>query len=101
MTAGKEAKSPSAPMSDRKCYKLGPDLYRMDQFIQMTGEDTGYDASGNYWVVGCVKVLSGTVHFVRDGKAVRPLSDTFVMAMPRNSVVSAVLKNARTVNSAV
>lgn len=87
--------------NDRKCYRIGSDLYRMDQLIQMTGQDTGYDATGNYWIVGCVEVISGEVRFLRDGLKIDPGAKTFIMAMPKHSVVSAVLKDAITVNSAV
>jgi AraC-like DNA-binding protein len=89
------------PASDRRCYRIGPGLYRMDQFVQMTGQGTGYDATGNYWVVGCVKVLAGEVRFLRDGKKVDPGVTTFIIAMPKHSIVSAVLKDATTLNSAV
>jgi AraC-like DNA-binding protein len=88
-------------VSDRKCYRLGPGLYRMDQIVQMAGQDTGYDATGNYWVVGCVKVVAGEVRFLRDGKRVGPRAQTLVMAMPKHSVVSAVLNDASTVSSAI
>jgi|GEM_PF-6745582 len=73
----------------------------MDQFVQMKGQETGYDATGSYWVVGCIKVLSGRVWFLRDEARLSPPSDCFIMAMPRHSVVSAVLKDATTINSAV
>ncbi len=88
-------------VSDRKCYRISHGLYRMDQLIQMTGQETGYDATGNYWIVGCVKVLSGEVKFLRDGKKVDPGGESFILAMPKHSVVSVVVKDATTVNSAV
>lgn len=94
-------KDTEQPPSDRKCYRIAPDLYRMDQLIQMKGQKTGYDATGRYWVVGCIKVLSGQVWFLRDEEKVKPQTKTFIMVMPPNSVVSAVLKDATTFNSAV
>lgn len=73
----------------------------MDQSVQMKGQETGYDATGSYWVVGIVKVLAGQVWFLRDDKIVRPETDLFVLAMPKHSVVVPVLKNAVTLNSAM
>lgn len=87
--------------SDRKCYKISSDLFRMDQLVEMNGQETGYDATGNYWIIGFIQVLSGKVWFMRDGKKVLPKTNCFVMAMPPNSVVTAVLKDAKTINSAV
>lgn len=87
--------------SDRKCYKIGSEHYRMDQYISMKGQDEGYDATGNYWIVGCVKVISGDVWFARGDQKIVPNSDTFILVLPKHSVVTPVLKDATTINSAV
>lgn len=73
----------------------------MDQIIHVNGQETGYDATGNYWVIGYVKVLSGQLWFLRDGKKIIPSTNDFIMAMPPDSVVSAALKDAKTINCAV
>lgn len=67
----------------------------------MKGQDTGYDATGSYWIVGLVQVQKGGLWFLRDGQLFKAPSDLFVMVLPPHSVVSVVLKNANTINSAV
>lgn len=91
----------SVPFSDRKCYRVATNLYRMDQVIQVHGEHDGYDATGPYWVVGIVKVKRGKIWFLRDGLKVEPDADLFVVAMPKGSVAAPILKNAFTINSAI
>jgi len=88
-------------VADRKCFRIGQDLYRMDQSIEVRGRDTGYDATGPYWVVGHIRVLAGRVWFLVDDRLIEPPGRSFVMVLPPCSVVSVVLQGARTVNMAV
>lgn len=91
----------SGRISDRKCFKIGDGLYRMDQSIQALGRNEGYDATGPYWVVGLIKIYSGSTSFIVDGHEVQAPSSSFVMAMPAHSVVTALVNDVRTFNSAV
>lgn len=91
----------SDPSNDRKCFRIGPDLYRMDQAVHVRGRDTGYDATGPYWVVGLIRVVAGRVHFLVDGRLREAPGRSFVMVMPPHCVVSVVLEKAKTINSAV
>ncbi|MBI3299056.1 MAG: AraC family transcriptional regulator [Elusimicrobia bacterium] len=72
----------------------------MDQAIKAPGRNTGYDATGPYWVVGLIQVMAGRVRFLVDGRLADAPRRAFVMVMPPHSVVSAVLENARTLNFA-
>lgn len=86
--------------TDRKCFRIGPDLYRMDQAIHVRGRETGYDATGPYWVVGLIRVMAGRLRFVVDGRLLEAPGRSFVMVMPPHCVVSAVLERAKTLNAA-
>lgn len=92
---------PSAqPFCDRKCFKIDRDVYRMDQIIRVNGQETGYDATGSYWVIGYIEIHSGSLFFLVDRRRVRAPGRRFVMVMPPQSVVSVILNNAATINSA-
>ncbi|MBI3288032.1 MAG: AraC family transcriptional regulator [Elusimicrobia bacterium] len=88
------------PPSDRKSFRVADGLYRMDQTIRVRGRQTGYDATGPYWIVGHIRLLSGRARFLVDGVLIPPPGRSFVMAMPPHSVVSVELIDAKTVNSA-
>lgn len=88
------------PPSDRKCFKIGDGLYRMDQEIEVCGVEKGYDGTGPYWVVGHVQILSGSLSFLVDAGEVQAPSDSILMVMPQNSIVEVKADNIETINRA-
>jgi len=46
----------AASPSDRKCFKIGKNLYRMDQEVSIDGREQGYDGTGPYWDLGHIHI---------------------------------------------
>ncbi|MBX9767615.1 MAG: AraC family transcriptional regulator [Bdellovibrionales bacterium] len=87
--------------SDRKCFRISAGLFRMDQEIEIEGSQEGYDGTGPYWVVGHVIIRRGSIKFLVDEVETPSPGKSFLMVMPKNSVVSVVANQAITKNRAL
>jgi AraC-like DNA-binding protein len=74
----------------------------MDQVVKVSKESNGFDAQGDYWCFGLVRVVKGTVRFVVDGKKTDSPGNQFAVVLPPRSLVEVVLsKDTETLNSAI
>lgn len=74
---------------------------RIDQFYNVRDAGTGTDVTGKYWILGLVRVHSGSIRFRSGDEWVSPPSNPFVMFVPPYQLIEAELSELKSENQGI